>query len=238
MQTTSLSTESSAPLSASALAQRTLGDIAVHVPGATAVFRRYRLDFCCGGGEALATAAARKGIAVDTLTGELADLRPGADRDVPAASGALIDYIIARYHDTHRRDLPELIRLAHRVEAVHRGHPDVPAGLAAALETMEQTLGEHMHKEEKVLFPMMRAGGNAMIGFPIERMRAEHDEHGEHLRRLDELTHGGEPPADACPTWRALYAGTRTLTDELMEHIHLENNLLFPRFAAVAANHE
>ncbi|MBL6078179.1 DUF542 domain-containing protein [Belnapia sp. T18] len=91
---------------------------------------------------------------------------------------------------------------------------------------------EHMQKEEQVLFPLMRRGGHPMIGHPIGMMRHEHDSHGAQLRTLDALTTGGVPPAGACNTWRALYAGTRKLTDDLMEHIHPENNALFPRFGA------
>ncbi len=89
-----------------------------------------------------------------------------------------------------------------------------------------------MQKEEQVLFPLMRAGGAPMIVHPIARMRFEHDEHGERLRRLEALTGNFALPADACPTWAALYTGLRKLVDDLMEHVHLENNVLFPQFAA------
>ena len=88
-----------------------------------------------------------------------------------------------------------------------------------------------MQKEEQVLFPLMRRGGHPMIGHPISMMLAEHDDHGANLRELAVLAHDFVPPEDACPTWQALYAGARKLTNDLMEHIHLENNVLFPRFA-------
>jgi regulator of cell morphogenesis and NO signaling len=213
------------------LAGRTLGEIAVALPGATAVFRRHHLDFCCGGGVSLAAAAARKGIAAEAIEAELQALDPDAGADAPAEPAALIDHILARYHEVHRRELPELVRLARRVEAVHRGHAEVPAGLADALEAMRLELEDHMQKEELVLFPMMKAGGSPMIGMPVSRMRLEHDEHGARLRAIEELSRGGVPPDDACPTWKALYAGLRKLGDDLMQHIHLENNRLFPRFA-------
>jgi regulator of cell morphogenesis and NO signaling len=92
-------------------------------------------------------------------------------------------------------------------------------------------LESHMRKEEQILFPMMRAGGAPMIVHPIGVMRHEHDEHGARLRRLEALTHDHTPPADACASWLALYAGTRKLVDDVMNHIHLENNVLFPQFA-------
>ena len=146
--------------------------------------------------------------------------------------GALIDHIIGRYHDVHRAQLPELVRMAHRVESVHRDQPDVPAGLGAFLETLQHELLQHMHKEEAILFPMLKAGGNPFVVHPIGMMRAEHTDHGAALDQLGTLTHNATPPAGACNTWRALYAGVAQLRDDLTEHIHLENNLLFPQFEA------
>ncbi len=212
-------------------AARPVGEIAAALPGATAVFRKHKLDFCCGGEAPLAEAAAARGASLPTLEAELAALVPDAAA-APQETDALIDLIETRYHATHRRELPELIRLARRVEAVHGDKAAAPRGLAELLQTMSAELEDHMQKEEQVLFPLMRRGGHPMIGHPIGMMRHEHDGHGEHLRALEALTAGGEPPAEACNTWRALYAGTRKLTDDVMEHIHLENNILFPRFGA------
>jgi regulator of cell morphogenesis and NO signaling len=128
--------------------------------------------------------------------------------------------------------LPELVLLAQRVEQVHAGRPDAPVGLASALANVKAELESHMEKEEQILFPMMRRGGNPMIGHPIAMMRDEHTEHGERLSALAALAHDFEWPADACGTWQALYIGLRKLSDDLMDHIHLENNVLFPRFNA------
>lgn len=210
-------------------ADRNIGEIAANLPGATAIFRRHKLDFCCGGGIPLAEAAARRAAPLGEIEADLAALTP-SDAALPQSTGALIDLIVERYHDTHRRELPELIALARRVERVHADNPDVPAGLADLLATMEAELGDHMAKEENVLFPMMRRGGHPMIAQPIAMMRHEHDDHSEHLEQMDRLTHGGVPPAGACNSWRALYAGTRKLAEDLTEHVHIENNILFPRF--------
>ena len=213
-------------------ADQQIGQIAVQLPGATAVFRRLKLDFCCGGQAPLATAAAEKGLDVNAVLSELAALqRPSA---LPGVSepGALVDHILARYHDVHRVQLPELIRMAHRVEAVHRANPDVPAGLGNLLEEIQQELLSHMQKEEAILFPMLKSGGNPFVNQPIGMMRAEHVEHGAALEQLNALTHDATPPAGACNTWRALYAGIAQFGDDLINHIHLENNVLFPQFEA------
>ncbi|HZF77930.1 MAG TPA: iron-sulfur cluster repair protein YtfE [Acetobacteraceae bacterium] len=212
-------------------AARSVADIAASLPGATAVFRRHKLDFCCGGKAALSDAAAVRGADLSTVIAELSALVQAA-AEAPSDTDALIGLIETRYHATHRRELPELVRLARRVEAVHGDLPHAPVGLAAVLEALAAELESHMQKEEQVLFPLMRRGGHPMIAHPIDAMRHEHDDAGELLARVEALTGGGVPPEGACNTWRALYAGTRKFADDLMEHIHLENNVLFPRFEA------
>lgn len=215
-------------------AEQQIGQIAVQVPGATAVFRRLKIDFCCGGQVSLAHAAAEKGLDVAEVLKELVALR--RSDSVPSAQtpSALVDHIIARYHEVHRAQFPELIRMARRVEAVHRTHGDVPSGLGDLLEEMYEELLTHMAKEEEVLFPMLKAGGNPFVGQPITVLRAEHVEHGAALDKLNALTHDATPPQDACNTWRALYAGIAQLGDDLIGHIHLENNVLFPQFETAA----
>ena len=212
-------------------ATRSLGEIAVSLPGATAVFRRHKLDFCCGGAEILETAARRKGLDPAPIAAELAGLAPEAST-LPDSVEGLVGHIVERYHATHRRELPELRKLAARVEAVHAGHPDVPAGLADILTRLQSELESHMAKEEQVLFPLMLAGGHPMIAHPIAMMRHEHDTAGEDLGEVTALTHDMTPPEGACNSWRALYAGLAKFAEDLTEHVHIENNILFPRFEA------
>ena len=219
-----------APAFAVTRADQALGQIAVGLPGATAVFRRLKLDFCCGGQISLRQAALDKKLDLAAVLEELAGLERGSELPQLAAPGALIDHILERYHAVHRAQLPELIRMASRVEAVHRDNPDVPAGLAQLLESIEREMLEHMEKEEKILFPMLKAGGNPFVVHPIGVMRGEHINHGAQLDRLNALTHDASPPEGACNTWRALYSGIAQLNDDLINHIHLENNVLFPQF--------
>jgi regulator of cell morphogenesis and NO signaling len=210
---------------------RSLGEIAVDLPGATAVFRRHKLDFCCGGAESLEGAAKRKGLDPAPIAAELAGLAPQPST-LPDSVEDLIGLIVERYHAVHRRELPELRKLAARVEAVHAGHPAVPAGLADVLARLQGELEPHMQKEEQVLFPLMLAGGHPMIGHPIAMMRHEHDTAGEDLSQVAALTHDMTPPEGACNSWRALYAGLAKFAEDLTDHVHIENNILFPRFEA------
>ncbi len=216
-------------------ADQALGQIAVQLPGATAVFRRLKLDFCCGGQISLRQAALDKKLDLPVVLAELATLERGSEAPETTAPAALIDHILERYHAVHRAQLPELIRMARRVEAVHRDNPQVPVGLADLLEAIEREMLEHMEKEEGVLFPMLKAGGNPFVVHPIGMMRSEHISHGAQLDRLNALTQDATSPEGACNTWRALYTGIAQLNDDLINHIHLENNVLFPQFEPVQA---
>ncbi|MBX3664497.1 MAG: iron-sulfur cluster repair protein YtfE [Burkholderiales bacterium] len=213
------------------LIDQSLGQLARKIAGATRVFHENRLDFCCGGQHSLREAAAARGLDAGAIAERLSRLQSFAQAGecnwAAAPAAELIDHILNRYHEVHREQLPELIRLARRVEQVHGERQDCPAGLADHLTEMQQELESHMQKEEQVLFPMLRSGRGAMAFGPISVMRMEHEQHGEALQRLAELTHDITLPRDACNTWRALYLGLRTLRDDLMDHIHLENNVLF-----------
>ena len=210
-----------------------VGAIAEAVPGAAQVFRQAGIGFCCGGDETLRDACAHQGAdPVATLDALLhLQARAGALPPEAADSPALIDHILDRFHATHREELAWLIPMAQKVETVHGDHEEAPLGLTAALIALADDLESHMQKEEQVLFPMIRGGGHPMIAHPIAAMRAEHDDHGNELHRLDALTQGITPPRDACTTWRALYTGLRSFRDDLIQHIHTENNILFERFA-------
>jgi regulator of cell morphogenesis and NO signaling len=215
--------------------QQSIGSIAVQIPGATAIFRKLKLDFCCGGQQPLAKACADKGLDTELVIQAIQALEHKAELTKAPTPGELIDHILQRYHEVHRQQLTELIRMARRVEAVHRDHPQVPQGLADHLEAMEQELLDHMAKEEQILFPMLKQEVNPMVVHPISMMRHEHVNHGTQLEKLANLTSNHQPPVGACNTWQALYAGTARLTEDLIEHIHTENNLLFPMFEHIAS---
>ena len=148
----------------------------------------------------------------------------------PTEPSALIEYILQRFHEVHRQQLPELIELATKVESVHADHPDVPRGLAVLLQQMHSELLDHMAKEEGVLFPMLARGGNSFVTHPICVMMSEHEEHARRLTQLMALTRQATPPAGACTTWVRLCTATKTFAEDLQKHIQLENTVLFPQF--------
>ena len=213
------------------LREQSLATIALNINGAAALFRQHQLDYCCGGKQTLAEAAAGQQVDVAVLEQALVGMGAvQAEQDWRNTTlPDLIDFILQRYHDVHREQFPELIALAQKVERVHAGKDQVPTGLAAQLQALDEELESHMRKEEQILFPMIRQGNGQQAAMPIRVMMHEHTEHEHALSRLLDLTDHLTPPAQACPSWQNLYAQLRTLADDLQDHIALENNILFPR---------
>ena len=141
----------------------------------------------------------------------------------------LIHYIVSHYHARLRRDLPALIELAAQVEREHGNDPICPRGLCRYLASMHQAILDHLAKEERVLFPMILEGYGARTGGPVRVMEIEHDDHCASLARIHELAHGLRAPDGASASWNTLYRRLAEFEMELFAHIHLENDVLFPR---------
>lgn len=210
----------------------TLAELAVRSPGAARVFMLHGLDFCCKGRRPLAEACAEKGLEPDEIltaiaqaAGEPSSLIEWSTRPTEE----LIGHIVAHYHTRLREQLPALVAMADRVEARHADKPTVPRGLADELRRTQDAALDHMEKEEGAVFPQFLSGRGADCGGPVLTLEQEHDDHGAALARIRAITAGHVAPPEACTTWRALYLGLAQLERELMEHIHLENNVLFPR---------
>jgi regulator of cell morphogenesis and NO signaling len=210
----------------------TLAELAVTHPAAARVFYRHRLDFCCGGRRPLAEVCRERELDADAILEAIAAEDPiaaDAERWDLAPLPALIDHIVTTYHARLREQLPALVEMARKVERRHGDKPECPAGLAAHLEAMHASVLDHLGKEEEILFPLIRAGQGALASAPVHVLEVEHTQHGDGLQALRRLTDDLTPPPAACTTWRALYLGLQQLEQELMEHIHLENNVLFRR---------
>ncbi|MEW9612609.1 hemerythrin domain-containing protein [Shinella sp. S4-D37] len=194
-------------------------------------FRRSAINFCCAGDIPLRDAAARAGLSPADLLARTGGAPAGGPvLEAPRETGPLIDHLLSRYHETHRRELAFLIPLAEKVERVHGDHPVAPSGLARALVALRDELEDHMTSEEQILFPLMRQGQNTRISHPIAQMRHEHADTARLLQDIEHAAHGMALPEGACGSWTALYTGLRKLTDDLVAHMHIENAVLFPRF--------
>ena len=145
----------------------------------------------------------------------------------------LIAHIVETYHRPLDLELPRLDAMAEKVLAVHHDKdPEMLAGVRETVQALRADLEPHLQKEERILFPLILAGHGAAAAPPVSVMRAEHDAVGALLARLRALTRGYAVPAEACNTWRALWHGCAALERDLHAHIHLENNVLFPRALA------
>jgi len=229
------------------IAEKTVREFAVENPSSIRVFESLGIDYCCGGTRSLRDACARTGI---EMSGVL-DLLEKADRDskVQNSEGwnekplsAITTHIVEKHHCFVRRETSRLGGLLAKVAAKHgASHPEV-VEIEQLFTAIGQELSTHMLKEEQVLFPYIRQMEQAVLDgeavppaffgsvkMPIANMVAEHDDAGALLAQIRELSNEFHPPSGACPTFLALYRGLEEFERDLHRHVHLENNVLFPR---------
>jgi regulator of cell morphogenesis and NO signaling len=219
---------------------RTVGDLVAERPSRARIFERFGIDYCCGGKLSLDQACAKKAVDRDRVLAELAaaDAAPAPERNwvgVPLAE--LADHIEATHHAMLKQELPRLSAMTRKVAKVHGAdHPEL-VRVAEIFESFAAEMIAHMGKEERVLFPMIRAlergeapppgSPHAMLG-PITVMEREHDDAGRAMEQMRELTSGFRPPLGACGTYRATLDGLAQLEADLHIHVHKENSILFP----------
>jgi regulator of cell morphogenesis and NO signaling len=228
--------------------ETTVAEIATVTPATIRVFQQHHIDYCCGGKIPLTQACATSGLDVDAVLGEL---RAAAAPATPEPSWAdaslksLVEHIQARYHALLRLELPRLDAMLDKVVSRHGdGLPDVLLPLQQTFKRLQQELLEHMSKEDRILFPFIvaleagealpSASAAAWIQSPIAVMEADHESAGAALAFIRQTTAGFAPPEWACPTFRGLYHGLAQLETDMHLHVHLENNVLFPRAARLA----
>lgn len=222
------------------LLTRTVGEIAAEVPAAIRIFERLRIDYCCGGATPLTDACERAGTTVDAFVNELnaAALKPETTVDWTQRSlSDLQAYLVGKYHVHAREELETLNMLAGKVFGVHGTRHQELRLVTALVQALEQDMLPHMVKEEMILFPYVEGLENGTTGSscfgtvqnPIRQMMMEHESVGEILARLRTATDDYTPPADGCFSYRELYRRLAEFEAETHEHIHLENNVHFPR---------
>lgn len=228
--------------------EQTIRDTVVEDFRTAAVFQKYGLDFCCGGGVSIEAACRKKGIDVDVLAADLARSGEFGGVDLPRFSSwspdFLADYIEKNHHAWVRSAIPVLKQHAAKVAKVHGGFRETLVEIDQKVQSMADELMVHMEREEKELFPLIRsyALGNPetrsedllKIVSIIEEMESDHDDAGDVLREIRELADDFVPPPEACMTYKVLFSELEEFERDLHTHVHLENNLLFPRFVPEA----
>jgi regulator of cell morphogenesis and NO signaling len=220
--------------------ERTVGELAQSVPGAARTFEQLGIDYCCRGRQSLSEAAAQTSIPLVDVVTRLA-LADEALPPIPREPDQLCEYIVRHHHTFTREALQRLTPLADKLLRVHEAARPELRRVRQLLEALACDLEPHMMKEEQILFPYIAALSAGQlptapfgrIEQPLRVMQLEHDQVGALLRELDELTFGYCPPAGACASFAVFYAGLEDLQADLHEHIHLENNVLFPAALAL-----
>jgi regulator of cell morphogenesis and NO signaling len=229
----------------------TLGAIVSRDFRAGAILDRYGLDYCCGGARTLAEGCAQRGISVNAVLSDLEALNPGSAARVEDDPAALVDYIVSRHHAYVRASMPVIQAHLAKVVAAHGARHTELRSIDREFSTVAKDLLLHMVKEEQVLFPYIRALADAartdgppppdMFGTvqnPIRMMEIEHQEAGDCLAAIRELSSAYQPPDDACGTYRLVMEELEAFERDLHTHVHLENNVLFPKAVELEAKIE
>ena len=227
-------------------AGQTVREIALDYPASARVFESLGIDYCCGGKQSLREACLRANVPEESVLKLLANLEKARQEEsgewTEAPFVELTAHIVNRHHDFVRRENPRLVALLEKVATRHgKAHPEL-AAIKDLFAAMAQELSIHMLKEEQVLFPYLnsmdtaiREGKPAPPAFfgsvrnPIAHMLADHEDAGALLAQMSSLSGRYRAPPDACPSYKALYHGLEEFEHDLHRHVHLENNILFPR---------
>lgn len=225
--------------------EKTIGEMVAEDYRTAQVFRKFGLDFCCGGGKSVEEACHDKGVefkAVRSALQELGTTEQTGDNYNEWSLDFLVDYIVNNHHKYARNKLPEIGQYANKVAKVHgERHPEL-VEIYYEFTKMHGEITNHLDKEEELLFPyikeMVRAEQNGKSPQkpdygsavnPISMMEQEHDDAGEAMAKIRELSSDFTPPEDACTTYRILFENLEAFEKDLHKHVHLENNILFPK---------
>jgi len=234
--------------------EKTVRDLALEIPAATRVFEQLGIDYCCGGGQTLEEACRGAKLPLERVLASLEAAGPapshgGAGRDWQAAPlTELVAHILDTHHEYVRGEIARLPPLFDKVAKAHgANHPEL-SGLRQTFGALAEELTSHLMKEEMVLFPYILRLKEAVaagaptppspfgsVRNPVAMMVHEHDSAGQALRTLRRDSNGYSAPADACVSFLSLYQGLSAFEADLHRHIHLENNILFPRAIALEA---
>ncbi len=222
---------------------QSLAEVVSALPDSTRVLESFGLDYCCGGHRSLGDACSNAGIGSGVVLDALADIEPGPEPDWASMGPVeLVDHIENTHHAYLHSELGRLDALAEKVAGVHGARHREVIEVEAVYGELHADLEPHLMKEERVLFPMIRAlvtssdapsSHCGSVRNPISVMMLEHDRAGELLELLSGITDRYQTPEDGCASYRALYDGLARLESDTHLHIYKENNLVFPTVIAL-----
>jgi regulator of cell morphogenesis and NO signaling len=223
-------------------------DVALELPQSTRLFEKFKIDYCCGGDQPLAAACASAGVDLQNVLALIQQIKqaPHAGNGTldlqKATVSELIGYILDKHHVFTKEEMARLEPLADKVVGAHGENHSELLALRDLMRQLFEDLRPHMFKEEQILFPFIIALDSAReqnraapfapfgtVNNPIRMMLMEHDTAGELLREMRKLSSDYRVPADACVSFKTFYEALEGFEQDLHQHIHLENNLLFPK---------
>lgn len=219
-----------------------VGEIVAKDIRAAEVLKKMGIDFCCGGGISLETACEKKGLnpraVMVEIEAHLSSKTTDGNKFDKMCLTELVDYVVNTHHSYVRENIDFIDPLLNKAIRVHGDkHPEL-SEIGDLFFASVNELSSHMKKEENILFPLIKAleagtikelDPKASVKYPIEMMESEHEEEGNRFKRIRELSDDYTPPTDACNTYKLLYYKLKEFNDDLEKHIHLENNILFPK---------
>lgn len=227
------------------IASKTVAEVVAENIKTADVFKKNGIDFCCGGGVAVVKICQKKDIDFDQLEKELQNAGRTINRSQDYNSWSLdflIDYIVNTHHTYVTEAIPLILQYSNRVAEVHGHHYKEVVEINLLFHEVAEELSAHLKKEEQILFPFVKSIVKAnkegysipqpsfgTVGNPIKMMEMEHETAGDIFKKIRELSNDYTPPVEACNTYRALYAKLEEFEEDLHQHIHLENNILFPK---------
>ena len=239
-------------------ATRTVRELATEIPNATRTFEKLGIDYCCGGSKSLSDACLHAHVSVDDVVRALeqgSSFKPATEANLPDfANGelsSLIEHIVTTHHAYVKQELPRLHQLLNKVVSVHgKAHSEL-GQIQQTFRGMSDELQSHMMKEEHILFPYIVALESAVstgqpkprpafgtVSNPVRMMELEHESAGAALKTISELSANYTPPEEACFSYKTLYTALKDFESDLHQHVHLENNILFPRAIAMESETE
>ena len=231
------------------LATKTLAQIVNQNYRAAAVFEKYALDFCCKGKRSLQDACQEKKIPVDAIVREISDV--STEQSTPLINfeklslSDLVEYIVSTHHGYTKRELPQIFSYLSKVCSKHGDQNPELFEMFKCFSELKDEMEMHMRKEELILFPRIkelektqRSNSTSNIQAPISVMEDEHDHAGRLIEQIREYSNNYTPPETACTTYRLAFTSLSAFEKDLHQHVHLENNILFPRALQLFNNYK
>jgi regulator of cell morphogenesis and NO signaling len=213
---------------------------------AASVFEKYHLDFCCKGKRTLQQACHEKDLKIEDVLADLETTEQSSSDKVTInydtlSLAQLSEYIVMTHHSYVKKEMPQILSYLQKVAAKHGEHHPELLKIFELFAAVKEEMEQHMQKEELILFPRIKEMENMVVEgneirinhtylkSPINMMEQEHDHAGEMLAEINKLTNNYNPPADACTTYKLSFAALQAFEMDLHQHVHLENNILFPK---------